>query len=268
MITMGGDQQNIGRLWYTVFRGWPPSAALRACRFAPALQPVQPISYLLLSSFLQKTSYIFLWLFFITTASFITFAIMIAYLKGNFTNINPSTVIIDVSGIGYEVNISLNTYTHIQNQKQGLLYTHLLIKEDAHLLYGFADVKEKDIFLALLSVSGIGANTARLILSYMKPDEVATAILHGDSRALERIKGIGKKTAERAVLELKDKMGKQSADVILPAGNTGSARQDALEALLALGISKPQAEQSIYKILQAEPDIALEALIKKVLKGL
>lgn len=196
---------------------------------------------------------------------------MIAYLKGGFTGITPSSVIVDTGSIGYEVHISLNTYSQIQNQEKGLLFTHLIIKEDAHILYGFSNIKEKDIFLLLISVSGIGANTARLILSYMKPEEVSTAILHGDSRSLEKIKGIGKKTAERAVLELKDKIGKHYTDVVLSA-HTGtvasSVKHDALEALLALGINRQQAEQNIAKLLQADPELQLEDLIKKVLKGL
>ncbi|GAB3421497.1 Holliday junction branch migration protein RuvA [Niabella aquatica] len=196
---------------------------------------------------------------------------MIAYLKGSFAGITPSSVIVDTGGIGYEVNISLNTYSQIQNLEKGLLFTHLIIREDAHLLYGFSNIEEKDIFLLLISVSGIGANTARLILSYMKPEEVSTAILHGDSRSLERIKGIGKKTAERAVLELKDKIGRDHTDAVLPAGTvtvTSSVKQDALEALLALGINRQQAEQNLIKLLQAEPALQLEDLIKKVLKGL
>lgn len=195
---------------------------------------------------------------------------MITYLKGNFASITPSTVIIDVQGVGYEVNISLNTYSAIQNREKGLLFTHLIIREDAHLLYGFADVTEKDIFLLLLSVSGIGANTARLILSYMKPEEVSYAILQGDARALERIKGIGKKTAERAVLELKDKVGKQHTDMTLTTekGVIPNIKQDALEALLALGINRQQAEQHVSRLLKAEPELLLEELIKRVLKGL
>ncbi|MEE6186254.1 Holliday junction branch migration protein RuvA [Niabella digestorum] len=198
---------------------------------------------------------------------------MIAYLKGSFIDITPSSVIVDVQGIGYEVHISLHTYSQIQGQSSGLLYTHLLIKEDAHLLYGFADIEEKNIFKLLLSVSGIGANTARLILSYMKPFEITQAIANGDSRALERIKGIGKKTAERTVLELKDKIGKQPTENIIPAettsaSNTRNMRQDALDALQALGINRQAAEQHIIRICQAEPDIQLEELIKKVLKGL
>lgn len=195
---------------------------------------------------------------------------MISYLKGTFVHITPSTAIVDIGGIGYEVNISLNTYSKIQGLEKGLLYTHVIIKEDAHLLYGFSDTQEKDIFLLLISVSGIGANTARLILSYMKPEEVSSAILHEDSKALERIKGIGKKTAERAVLELKDKIGKQHTDIVVTPGKPthSSVKQDALEALSALGINRQQAEQNLSKFLQAEPELALEDLIKKVLKGL
>lgn len=192
---------------------------------------------------------------------------MIAYIKGKFTGKNPSTVIIDVNGMGYELHISLNTYSAILPLEEGLLFTHLLIREDAHLLYGFADIKEKDIFLALIGVSGIGANTARLILSYMKPDEIVAAIVRGDSKSLEKIKGIGKKTAERAILELKDKIGKQTAAGTLVTVEQGSSiKQDALEALQALGINRSVAEQAVTKSLQAEPEIELEALIKKALK--
>lgn len=194
---------------------------------------------------------------------------MIAYIKGKFTGKNPSTVIIDVNGMGYELHISLNTYSAILPLEEGLLFTHLLIREDAHLLYGFADVKEKDIFLALISVSGIGANTARLILSYMKHDEIVAAIVRGDSKSLEKIKGIGKKTAERAILELKDKIGKQTAAGTLVTVEQGSSiKQDALEALQALGINRSVAEQAVTKSLQAEPEIELEALIKKALKAI
>lgn len=194
---------------------------------------------------------------------------MIAYLKGKFTSKNPSNIIIDVNGVGYEVHISLNTYSTVLSLEEGLLFTHLLIKEDAHLLYGFADVKEKDIFLALLSVSGIGANTARLILSYMKPDEIIAAIIRGDSHSLEKIKGIGKKTAERAILELKDKIGKQSANNISVVVEQGiSVKTEAIEALQALGIHRTMAEQAVSKSLQAEPEIQLEELIKKALKSI
>ncbi|MFV0605437.1 MAG: Holliday junction branch migration protein RuvA [Niabella sp.] len=194
---------------------------------------------------------------------------MIAYLKGKFTSKNPSAVIMDVGGIGYEVHISLNTYSTLLSLEEGLLFTHLLIKEDAHLLYGFADVKEKDIFLALISVSGIGANTARLILSYMKPNEIIAAIIQGNSNALEKIKGIGKKTAERAILELKDKIGKQStSDLSTPITSESTIKLDAIEALQALGINRNMADQAVTKALKADPAAPLETLIKLALKNI
>ncbi len=179
-------------------------------------------------------------------------------------------MIVDVQGIGYEVNISVNTFTKIQDKESGLLFTHLIIREDAHLLFGFADAKEKDIFLQLLTVSGIGANTARLILSYMKPEEVSLAIINGDSKSLEKVKGIGKKTAERAVLELRDKIGKQYPEITISPNHqfVNTIKQDALEALQALGINRQMAEQHVIKILQTEPELQVEALIKKVLKGI
>ncbi|SDC35252.1 Holliday junction branch migration protein RuvA [Niabella drilacis] len=194
---------------------------------------------------------------------------MYAYLKGSFVSKTPSSVIIDVNGVGYEVHISLNTYSKIETLKEGLLFTHLIIREDAQLLYGFAESKERDIFLGLVSVSGIGAGTARLILSYMKPDEIVKAITYGDAKSLERIKGIGKKTAERAVLELKDKLGKLHIDlpVALTPAAAPSVRQDAAEALQALGIQRAQAEQAVQKVLALEPEISLEQLVKKALKG-
>ncbi|ANH80376.1 Holliday junction DNA helicase RuvA [Niabella ginsenosidivorans] len=195
---------------------------------------------------------------------------MYAYLKGSFAHKTPSSVIVDVHGVGYEVNISLNTYSSIEHKSEGLLFVHLLVREDAQLLYGFAEAKEKEIFLGLISVSGIGAGTARLILSYMKPDEIVAAITRGDAKSLERIRGIGKKTAERAVLELKDKLGKVMPDTGLePLKDAGSTlKQDALSALQSLGINRSQAEQAIQKIATQEPDIALEQLIKKALKAL
>lgn len=193
---------------------------------------------------------------------------MIAYLQGKFISKTPSNAIIDIGGIAYDVNISLNTYSAIQNMDSGLLHTHLLIREDAHQLFGFYDVKEKELFALLISVSGIGAGSARLMLSYMKPDEIITAIAMGDSKTLEKIKGIGKKTAERAILELRDKIGKQSI-ATMPSFEKGSnIKQEALEALTALGINKTQAENTVYKILQTEPMLSLEELIKKALKGI
>jgi Holliday junction DNA helicase RuvA len=194
---------------------------------------------------------------------------MYAYLQGKFTEKTTAQVYIDVNGVGYEVNISLNTWAYIQNLEQGKLFVHLQVKEDSHVLFGFFDKAEKEIFLQLIGVSGIGAATARMMLSSLKPAEVSTAILQGNVKLLESIKGIGKKTAERLVLELKDKVGKHSTSAVnMPvAGN--SLEQDALNALTALGISRQQAEQAVKKTLLAAPDLSnLEDVIKKSLKAI
>ena len=193
---------------------------------------------------------------------------MIAYLKGDFVLKNPAVVHMEVNGVGYEVQISLNTYSRIQGLDKGILHTYLLIREDAHLLFGFFDLAEKEMFQHLLSVSGIGASTARVMLSYMKPDELAKAIVQADTKTLEAIKGIGKKTAERMVLELRDKLAKHPVDSnILPVKNN-TLQQDALNALTALGISRQAAAQAVEKCLQTEPPITLEELIKKALRTL
>ena len=194
---------------------------------------------------------------------------MIAYLSGKYTYKSPATVYVDVNGVGYEVNISLNTYSQIQNLEEGKLYTYLQVKEDAHTLFGFFDAIEKEMFILLISVSGVGAGTARMMLSGMKPTEITNAILTNNARLLESIKGIGRKTAERLVLELRDKVSKLSSSVpgIQFAGHT--VEQDALNALMALGISKPVGELAIKKIKSTDPSINnLEVLIKKALKAI
>ena len=194
---------------------------------------------------------------------------MYAYLQGKFTYKSPAQVYVEVNGVGYEVNISLNTYSHIQKLEEGKLFTHFQVKEDGHVLYGFFDKTEKEMFVMLIAVSGIGAATARMMLSSMKPDEVSRAIMQSNIKLLESIKGIGKKTAERLVLELKDKVGKQASDATFSMKQGNSLEQDALNALIALGISRTQAEQSIQKTILAEPSVSqLEDLIKKALKAI
>lgn len=195
---------------------------------------------------------------------------MYAYLQGKLTYKSPAQVYIDVNGIGFEVNISLNTFSHIQHLEFCKLFTYLQIKEDGHTLYGFFEKEEKDIFVLLIGVSGVGAATARMMLSSLKPEEVNKAILLGNLRLLESIKGIGKKTAERLVLELKDKVGKLPSDKIISPVQDNSMEQDALNALIALGISRQQAEASIQKVILAEPSepLLLEDLIKKALKAI
>jgi len=194
---------------------------------------------------------------------------MYAYLQGKLTYKSPALVYLDVNGVGYEVNISLNTYTHIQNLDEAKLFTHLQVKEDGHLLYGFFEKLEKEMFVMLIGVSGIGAATARMMLSSLKPEEVSRAIVQGNIKLLESIKGIGKKTAERLVLELRDKLGKQPLDSSISQTQGNSLEKDALNALVALGISRNQAEQSIQKVILAEPSVSLlEDLIKKALKAI
>jgi Holliday junction DNA helicase RuvA len=196
------------------------------------------------------------------------FAAMIAFLKGAFVRKTPSFVHIDVNGVGYEVQISLNTYSKIQDMGDGTLLTHLIVREDAHLLFGFFDQAEKEIFLQLLAVSGIGANTARVMLSYMKPEELTRAIIQGNTKQLEGIKGIGKKTAERIIVELRDKLAKQPVDSNLNIstwkGNT--LQSDALNALIALGINRQAADGAIQKVLEGDPGMGVELLIKKALQ--
>lgn len=194
---------------------------------------------------------------------------MYAYLQGSFTHKTPARIILETHGVGYEVHVSLQTYSVIQSLSEGRLYTYLQVKEDAHVLFGFATPQEKDIFLQLISVSGVGASTARMMLSSVKPEDIVQAIQSGDHRSLERVKGIGKKTAERLVLELRDKIG--AIDIATPAGSKVpvSKEKDALDALVSLGITKNMAEQAIQKVIQTESSsVELEELIKKALKAI
>ncbi len=194
---------------------------------------------------------------------------MIAYLSGKFAYKNPTVVYVDVQGVGYNVNISLNTYSQIQHLNEGRLYTYLQVKEDAHTLYGFFDAMEKEMFVMLISVSGVGAATARMMLSNMKPSEISTAIIQNNARLLESVKGIGRKTAERLVLELRDKVSKMSSTSVGTQSHGNTLEQDALNALVALGIARPMGEQAIKKIIVSDPTInTLEELIKKALKAI
>jgi Holliday junction DNA helicase RuvA len=194
---------------------------------------------------------------------------MYAYLQGKFTEKTTAQVYIDVNGVGYEVNISLNTWAAIQHLEQGKLFTHLQVKEDGHTLFGFFTKAEKEMFVLLISVSGIGAATARMMLSSLKPADVTAAVVQGNVKLLESVKGIGKKTAERLVLELKDKLGRNPVGETISAFAGNSLEQDALNALIALGISRQHAEQGVRKIIQIEPTLTnLEDVIKKALKAI
>jgi holliday junction DNA helicase RuvA len=195
---------------------------------------------------------------------------MIAYLEGNFIHKSPANIIIDVNGVGYDVNISLHTFGKIQNLKKGRLLTYLKVSEDSQSLFGFFDDIEKSLFLQLISISGVGAGTARVMLSGMQPTEIANAIASGDVKALERVKGIGGKTAQRIVLELKDKVSKMelnSSGVITTVHN--NLKQDALNALISLGIAKSTADIAVSKVLHHQPDQnKIEEIIKLALKNI
>lgn len=196
---------------------------------------------------------------------------MIAFLKGKFVSKTPANVCVDVHDIGYDVHISLNTYSQINSLNEGVLYTYLHVKEDAMQLYGFADQQERALFLHLISVSGVGTGTARVMLSGMKPEELRQAIVQANEHALERVKGIGNKTAKRIILELKDKLGKlgslsDNTDTGVVSGN--NFEQDALHALLSLGIARAAAVQAIQKSMKQQADLNIEDLIKLALKNL
>lgn len=195
---------------------------------------------------------------------------MIVFLTGSFARKTPSYVHIDVHGVGYEVQISLHTYSKIQDLESGTLLTHLIVREDAHILFGFADDAEKGLFLQLITVSGIGSNTARVMLSYMKPDELSRAIVQGNVKALESIKGIGRKTAERVLVELRDKVGRQpvESEVNISSWKGNTLQADALNALIALGINRQAADSAIQKVLNQDPTVGVELLIKKALQML
>jgi Holliday junction DNA helicase RuvA len=197
---------------------------------------------------------------------------MIAYIKGEIAFKSPTYVIVETGGIGYKINISLNTYAQIEKSERVKLLTHFYVKEDQQTLYGFAEMIEKQLFIHLISVSGIGPSTARLMLSGMSPDELRSAIIGEDLVAFKKVKGVGPKTAKRLILDLKDKLIKESGEDGLTAMNAtttsgNTLRQEALSALVALGYVKIQAQKALNKALQANPNTdSVEKLIKLALK--
>ncbi len=197
---------------------------------------------------------------------------MIGYVKGALVNLTPSQTFVDINGLGYEVQITLHTYEQIKDKKEALLYTHLQIREDAWVLYGFASEEEKNAFQKLLSVSGVGAATARILLSSLSANDLAKIVAHGDSKALEKVKGIGAKSAQRILLELKGKLMPTTPDLESGSGSGvayNSVEHDALQALLGLGIARSSAESAIKKSLVAlADDASVEDLIKTALKNI
>jgi len=174
----------------------------------------------------------------------------------------------DVNGVGYEINISLNTYSEIQTLTQGQLLTHLQIKEDGHSLFGFFEETERNMFLLLISVSGVGASTARMMLSSMKPDEISNAIANDDEKTLERIKGIGAKSAKRLILELKDKVTKSKIGETFQPITHNNIENDALNALVSLGIARNAAFAALQKTVKNNKELSLEDIIKQTLKNI
>ena len=195
---------------------------------------------------------------------------MIGYLFGEIRLVDPTLILVDVGGIGYEVKISLNTYSKLKDSKEGKVYTYLHVKEDAHTLYGFYNPDEKSLFIKLISISGVGPSTAILMLSSMSVDEIQESIASEDVATIKRVKGIGTKTAERIVLELKDKIRKEIGEeriIDIVPDSINVIREEAMIALVTLGIQKSMAEKSINKILKnADKDVTLEEVIKLALK--
>jgi Holliday junction DNA helicase RuvA len=196
---------------------------------------------------------------------------MIAFLKGRLVHKDPTYVILDVGGIGYHITISLATYSEIKDQENLLLHTHLAIREDAHILFGFSKEGEKKLFQQLISVNGVGPSTAIVMLSYMNSSELKSAIVNENVTALTSIKGIGGKTAQRVIIELKDKLKKETSDdsqSSVPAAGHNSLRREALSALLTLGLPKAAAEKSVDTVLKKSGNtITLEDLVKQALKN-
>lgn len=194
---------------------------------------------------------------------------MYAYIDGKLVFKCPTYVVIDTNGIGWHINISLNTYTLLKDQENCRLYTWLHVKEDSHTLYGFAEEGERRLFLHLISVSGIGPNTGRMILSSITPAEIQTAIVKGDVPLIQKIKGIGPKSAQRMILELQDKLKKEGIETLTSLPQYNTAKDEALSALIMLGFAKSQAEKALDYAIKTSPEgLSVEQLIKIALKGL
>lgn len=193
---------------------------------------------------------------------------MITHIRGKLVEKNPTYAIIEANGVGYYLNISLNTFSQLPDSEDGFLYTHLSVREDAHTLYGFTTKKEREIFLLLISVSGVGPSIARTMLSSMTTDEIQQAIASGDVKVIQSVKGIGAKTAQRVLVDLKDKILKSYAiDEVSPVSGN-SNKDEALTALEVLGFNKKQAEKVLDRIIKQDNSLSVEELIKRALKNL
>jgi len=197
---------------------------------------------------------------------------MIEYIRGELTEVTPALATVEAAGIGYGLNISLNTFTAIQNKKAVKLYVYEIIREDAHQLYGFYNKKEREMFELLITVSGVGANTARMMLSGMSVSELCNAISTGNARLMQGVKGIGKMTAQRIIVDLRDKIVALGIADEIPAGGSVSApvnnavRDEAVAALTMLGFSPAPTQKVVVQILQEQPTLPVEQVVKLALK--
>ena len=197
---------------------------------------------------------------------------MIDYIKGELTDLSPAFATIEVAGIGYGLNISLNTFSAIQSKKEVKLYVYEAIREDAHVLFGFLNKKEREMFLLLITVNGVGANTARMMLSGMSVAELCNAISTGNARLIQNVKGIGKMTAQRIIVDLRDKIVALGIADEIPAGGSivvpvnNAVKDEAVSALTMLGFAPAPSQKVVLQILQQQPDAPVETVVKLALK--
>ncbi len=193
---------------------------------------------------------------------------MITHIQGRLVEKNPTDVVIDCNGVGYFINISLHTFSELPTSENVKLFTHLIVREDAHILYGFTSVAEREIFRLLISVSGVGASIARTMLSSLAPEQVLDAIAQNDIATIQSVKGIGTKTAQRVVLDLKDKILKVYGLSSISAGTSNTNKNEALSALETLGFVRKQSEKAVDSIVKENPQASVEMIIKQALKNL
>jgi len=193
---------------------------------------------------------------------------MYEYIRGSIADISPANIVIDAGGVGYFITISLNSYSQLSGKKEAKLFLHQVVREDAHLLFGFADQNERELFRNLIAVNGVGASTAIMMLSSLTPDEIRSAVATGNVAVLQGVKGIGAKTAQRIIIDLKDKLGKlhETDQILLSTDNTKQI--EALSALVMLGFAKKDAEKVVAKIIREQADASVEVIIKQALKRL
>ena len=193
---------------------------------------------------------------------------MYEYIQGRIAELTPTYVVIDNGGIGYMILISLNTYTALSDKEQAIIFLHHIVREDAQLFYGFASKTEREVFRLLLTVSGVGAGTARMILSSLSASELRDAVLTGNVNIIKGVKGVGLKTAERVIVDLKDKIGKTEANTDFLFAQSNTNREEALSALVALGFQKNLVEKLLDKLLKEDPTMKVEDMVKKALKSI